>query len=212
MNPAIEVAPHKTSMGAMFVLILLFALPTIAGWFYFLNPDLLPSAKSNNGVILDPSRSISNLQLETGNGTRFDWNTLNGKWVIAILAEESCRQSCIDNLNTSGQIKKAVGANRQRVERLLIITGSNQSSVNISNEQLAGATLLTASFDNAEQVRARFTLKGATQPGGTYFIDPNGMLMMQHDTDMSGKMILRDLEKLLKASQDWGKGAQYGYR
>ena len=37
--------------------------------------------------------------------------------------------------------------------------------------------------------------------------------MMSHDTtQLSAKEILQDLEKLLKASQSWVKGGQYGHQ
>jgi len=213
MSTVVEVAPRKPRTTTMLALILLFALPPIAGWFFFLNPQLLPSTQSNNGTIIEPARAVSDLQLITRDGTPFDWSLMAGKWVLITYADKDCTEACIERLKNSGQIRKAVGANRQRVERLLLIVGSDKTSnQQVMNDQLNGATLLTPLIEMTEQVLSRFTVSDTIKPSGNYLIDPYGSLMMHHPVEMPEKMILRDLEKLLKASQDWANGGQYGHR
>lgn len=213
MSTAVEVAPQKSHGLAMLALVLLFGLPPIVGWIFFLNPQLLPVSQSNNGAIIQPARPVADMNLVNRDGTLFNWETLSGKWTLITYVETQCQEACIERLKHSGQIKKAVGANRQRIERLLLIVDSNQVSIDaITNNHLGDATLLTPQAGESRSVRKQFSLGETSQPSGNYVIDPNGSLMMHHPIDMPEKMILRDLEKLLKASQDWVKGGQYGHR
>ena len=44
-----------------------------------------------------------------------------------------------------------------------------------------------------------------------FLIDPNGMLMMGYTEQHDSKAILKDLELLLKATQNWNKGANHDH-
>ena len=64
-----------------------------------------------------------------------------------------------------------------------------------------GSSSLDALFDFRDQAPA--------QDGRIFVIDPRRKLMMIHDTTvLTSKQILKDLEKLLKASENWKTGSQ----
>jgi hypothetical protein len=44
-----------------------------------------------------------------------------------------------------------------------------------------------------------------------YILDPMGNLMMRYAPDAPAKDTLKDMERLLKASKNWIKGAQYDH-
>jgi len=62
------------------------------------------------------------------------------------------------------------------------------------------------------QLNKLFDVTRAAAPDNSYLIDPRGYLIMKHPSSLPPKKILQDLEKLLKASQSWVKGAQYGHK
>jgi len=195
------------------LLTLLFALPPLLGWIYFLNPQLLPAGRGNQGTLVDAPRSILELPLGSGNGESFDWTAMKGKWVLVTLTRGSCEKSCQEQLIQQRQIRLALGANRQRVARLLVVLAEqqNQSPIRLP-DGLNGTFIAFANDINDVQLKELFDATRATAPDNSYLIDPRGYLMMKHSSSLPPKAILQDLEKLLKASQSWVKGAQYGHK
>ena len=54
--------------------------------------------------------------------------------------------------------------------------------------------------------------EGAAALHRIYILDPMGNLMMRYAPDAPAKDTLSDMERLLKASKNWIKGAQYGHK
>ncbi len=54
--------------------------------------------------------------------------------------------------------------------------------------------------------------EGSDSLDRTYILDPMGNLMMRYAADAPAKDTLKDMERLLKASKNWIKGASYGHR
>ena len=194
---------------SLLILVLIFALPPLLGWLYFLNPEWLPGGQKNHGVLVQPARSIQPLSLETVDGERFDWGELEGKWSIVLVAREACGDACIERLIQVRQLRRALAADRQRVERILIM---DRAASPPSLSGLEGTRLLLVPPAFGANAAALFDVPGI--PGGetTYLIDPTGGLMMAHDKSIPLKKMLEDLQTLLKASQNWARGGQYGHR
>ena len=191
----------------LLIMVVMFATPTIAGWFFFFNPQLLPNGRGNSGALIEPSRDISSLTLRTTDGNNFDWLQLRDQWVLATAWPGDCTEDCAAALYQSGQTRLAVGANRARVARLLLLP---QGATAPDAATLNRATALTPA--NPIAFATAFERPNQTEPSGTYIIDPNGRLMMHHAATAPPKLILEDLEQLLKASKSWGQGGVYGHR
>lgn len=190
---------------------LIFALPLIASWVFFLNPQWLPGSQSNNGTLVLPPKPVAHLNLQQLNGDTWDWETLKGKWTIVSLAKDRCEAACQQQLLHAGRIREAVGAERQRIRRLLIFTGTNPQ---VAPDNLPAAEDLFVLKSTQEQQKAvsdLFVLTEHNPAEQTFLIDPLGYFMMTHRDDLPDKALLRDVEKLLKASQTWEKGGKYGH-
>jgi cytochrome oxidase Cu insertion factor (SCO1/SenC/PrrC family) len=208
-------APQKPrSLASLWVLIALFALPPMAGWLFYMNPQWLPTGRTNHGTLIDPPRPVTDLRLQTGDGTPFDWAELKDQWSMILLTEGSCDAACIEALIEVRQIRRATAANRQRIERLLILLPTAAGELDLPDlTGLEGTRLLIAHIDEREQITHRFPVDLEAQAITLFLIDPRGDLMMSHDTSsIPAKQILQDLEKLLKFSQSWVKGGQYGHQ
>ncbi|MEN8167322.1 MAG: hypothetical protein ABFR65_07590, partial [Pseudomonadota bacterium] len=108
-------------MRQLWMLIALFALPPIAAWLFYLNPQWLPAGRTNQGALIDPPRAMQTITLQTREGGRFDWSPLQDQWTLTVLTEGRCDEQCTEQLIKVRQIRRALGANRQRTERLLIL-------------------------------------------------------------------------------------------
>ena len=208
-----ESSPKPRSLASLWVLIALFALPPMAAWLFYLNPDWLPDGRTNHGDLIEPPRAVGVLALHTPDGDLFDWPALKDQWTLTLVSEGGCDAACIETLVKARQIRRATGANRQRIERLLILFPDRRGDLAIPNlEGLEGTLLAIADEEQREAVLALFPIDLTAQAIPLYVIDPRGDLMMSHDTStVPAKQILQDLEKLLKVSQSWVKGGQYGH-
>jgi hypothetical protein len=198
----------------LWLLITLFALPPIAAWLFYLNPQWLPAGRTNHGLLIDPPRAMQGFALQTPEGKAFDWHFLGGQWTLALLAEGQCDPGCMQRLIKIRQIRRALAANSQRVERLLILVPDDAGRMQRPTlGGLEGTLIALASADDTPEIKARFEVPGTALDQTIYLIDPRIELMMAEDLSLiTSKQVLQDLEKLLKASQSWVKGGQYGHQ
>jgi hypothetical protein len=135
-------------------------------------------------------------------------------WTLTLVSEGGCDAACIEALIKVRQIRKATGANRQRIERLLILLPTESGRLNIpSLDGLEGTRLAIAQDYQRDELLNLIPVDLSAQAISTFLIDPHLDLMMTHDTtQISSKQQLQDLEKLLKISQSWVKGGQYGHK
>ncbi|MCW8891064.1 MAG: hypothetical protein OQL20_10425 [Sedimenticola sp.] len=209
MTKAPNTGPSRFSL---IMLIVVFGLPPVAGWIYITHPEWLPTSQKNRGTLITPPRSVNELALQADNSQRFDWNSLSGHWTLVTYNQGTCDKPCEQRLNDIQQIRRAVGGERIRVERLLIQSELASPEKPPASEQQANG-LKRAYMDSEQQplFNKLFTVDGINPATATYLIDPNGMLMMGYPDGSHSKDILKDLELLLKASSNWTKGVNNGH-
>ncbi|MBT2969456.1 MAG: hypothetical protein KME56_09190 [Candidatus Thiodiazotropha sp. (ex Ctena orbiculata)] len=202
------------SLASLWLLIALFALPMIAAWVLFLNPQWLPAGRTNHGELIDPPRPVESLRLQTAAGDWFDWQSVQDMWSMTLVSEGGCDAACIEILILARQLRRATGANRQRIARLLILMPDANGRLELPDlGGLEGTQLLITDSSQRGGIESLFPLQLAEQAIPIFLIDPRGDLMMKHDTTkISSKEILQDLEKLLKASENWAQGGRYGHQ
>jgi len=207
----VEASPKKRSLMPLIILVLVFALPPLASWVLYLNPQWLPAGRSNQGMLLQPPRSVDGIRLFSPQGEQLIWTDLNDKWTLVVIGRGECTGDCMERLFQVRQIRRALGAQRQRVERLLILlpqTGRPEA-VLPPLEGHEGMRVGVVRAEDAAGVEALFDVRDLSTDGRIFLIDPRRMLMMEHDTDVTtSKEILKDLERLLKASENWKTGSQ----
>ena len=214
MNAIADTQGKPRKLTTLWLLVALFALPPMLAWLFYFNPQWLPDGRSNHGTLIDPPRNLESLLLQTPSGETFDWQSLRDLWTLTIVSEGGCDAACIETLIRVRQIRKATGAERQRIERLLILLPDTQGRLDLPNLQgLEGTRLAIADSRQRETLLSLFPVQFSEQAIPLFTIDPQLNLMMSHDTAAIGtKQILQDLQKLLKASQGWVKGGQYGHQ
>lgn len=214
MNSLAQQPSSSRNLTSLWILVGITSLPLIIAWLFFLNPQWVPTARTHHGILIDPPRPVTSLTLNTKQQIAFDWHTLQGKWTLLVVSKSGCDAACLEALIKIRQIRRATAAARQRIARVLIILPDSNGHRKIPTlEGLEGTELLIADQRQSRAVSSLFPLPDTEDTVPVYVIDPRGDLMMRYDTpQITSKQILVDLQKLLKASQTWSQGGQYGHQ
>jgi cytochrome oxidase Cu insertion factor (SCO1/SenC/PrrC family) len=203
--------PTKRGLGSLWALLIVFALPVLAAWFLYFNPEYLPAGRSNRGELIEPLVTLpTDRALSTPEGTPFAMDALSGRWTLVFLTQSPCTAACENKLGEVRQIRLALGESRLSVERLLLLTGPSPPSSKLAGD-LAGTQVALLS---PEATRILLPQLGPDKAplDRIYILDPLGRLMMRYAPEAPPKDVLKDMERLLKASKNWIKGAQYGHQ
>lgn len=183
---------------------LLFALgfgPMILATIMYYTGWLNPAGHTNQGVLITPPVSVTELNLETLSGEplekRFSAGQADPQWLMVVAASE-CDSRCEELLYLARQANIALGKNADRVSRAAVLG-------DITDDL---AARLPTEYPLMERL---VPTAGAapTWPAGInpesepriMLIDPFGNVMMHHGPENTGKEILKDLKHLLKLSQ-----------
>jgi len=191
------VVPERAKRGRLKLALigLFFALPFALAWTaYWLH--WTPGQAGNYGELLRPPRQVPGGGLVGLDGKPFTLASLRGKWVMLQFDAAACDAYCERKLYFMRQLRVAQGKDRNRVERVWILTDSGMPR-----------QALMAAIDGTYVVRAAdATVAESLPPGGRaqdhiYLIDPLGNLMMRFPRDPDPSKMLKDLQRLLKISQ-----------
>ena len=169
-----------------------FALPIVASFlaYHFLRPD----PTGNYGELLLPPRQVTAQRFEKPDHQGWDFTELRGRWALVASDSGACGAPCVAKLTTLRQVQQALGRRATRVARVFVV-----------DDLVAPDPRALEPFDGTI---VAITPKGlALPPGATndrahvYLVDPKGLVMMRWPAAADRKRMLRDLERLLKASQ-----------
>ena len=133
---------------------------------------LHPQATANYGELLPPSPAPAVSQ----------WK---GKWVIVVADAGACPEACRTRLDLVTRIRLALGRNASRVQRVFLIDGPPAPDLPADGLRVVPRPAGATAFDRDH----------------IYLVDPHGDAMMRWPAQPDGKRMLKDLERLLKASQ-----------
>ena len=219
-----SVGPEQTGQGAgagterrgvrpLLIMVGIFAAPVLAAWFFYLNPQYLPSGRGNLGTLISPVVAVpADLRLTTPAGVALDRSELEGKWTLVYLGGGDCPDACRERLHDLRQIRLALGDGSLSVERLLILTdpGASATGAALAQEFRGMAVAVTDEAGAAWLIGALG--QGPQALDRVYILDPMGNVMMRYASDAPAKDILKDMGRLIKASKNWIKGAGYGHK
>lgn len=169
-----------------------FGLPIAASYlaYYFLHAE----ATANYGELLLPPAQITPQPFGRDGGISWGFGDLRGRWVLVMSEAGGCPAACIEKLTILKQVRLALGRNAARVARVYVVDDLTRPE----------ATLLQP----FEGTIVALTPTGMHLPSGAandrayiYLVDPNGNVMMRWLAAPDRKRMLKDLERLLKASQ-----------
>lgn len=196
--------PQRVRAGRrqLVILGLLFLLPVIAAYLaYFV---IKPEGRTNYGDLVSPQRDVSAFPLAPLAGVAGSvpadatMGTLAGRWVFVVAAPAVCDARCQENLYNIRQVRLTTGAERDRVERLWIVTDERDPPA----ELLAAHEGLRLGRADPQALAAAFPAGETADPGAhIYLVDPLGHLMMRFPVDADPGRMKKDILRLLKVSR-----------
>ena len=179
----------------MLGLLLICALPVMASYFtYYV---LRPAGRTNYGELIAPPRPLPAALAGTDlAGHSQPLGRLRGQWLLLSVGGGACNALCEKNLYLQRQLREALGKNKERLDRVWLI--SDQAPVPAAlRPALAQASVLL----------------GQPLDAHLYLVDPLGHWMMRFPPHMDmadAARAKRDLDKLLRASAAWDEPGRGG--
>lgn len=184
---------NKISRIKLLLLFALFASPVAASYiaYYFWTP----SGKTSNYGELLPVQMLTGVTGTQTNGSVFSLEQLKGKWVMVMFDGGKCDASCREKLYTMRQVRTAQGAERDRVQRLWLVTDHVAPAAELMADY-PGMVMATA----GKEVSSKFPANGRVEDY-IYLIDPLGNLMLRFPKNPDPGAMIKDIKHLLKTSQ-----------
>jgi cytochrome oxidase Cu insertion factor (SCO1/SenC/PrrC family) len=110
---------------------------------------------------------------------------LKGKWVLVTFDAGACGDACERKLYIVRQVRRALGPDAERIERLWVVTDAAKPKPE-----------LLAAIEGSHLSTARLDFQGDR----IYLVDPLGNLMMRFPPDPDPSLIIKDLRRLMKYS------------
>ncbi|NOX09122.1 MAG: hypothetical protein GXP22_06490 [Gammaproteobacteria bacterium] len=199
----IETNTKKSGM-TLWIMIVLFGLPYVAAMYVYMNSDEMDlGGGSNYGYLVTPARPLQDMGFTTLQGEAFQFSSMKGKWILLSVGHSACAEACRENLYNMRQIRKAVGQDTKRIERVFLLMDNDQLQEfgeQVKNYQ--GMTVLQKAGVQYEAFLSDFVYDNKNKvEDGLYVIDPLGNYMMAYPAGADPNNILKDVRRLLKVSQ-----------
>lgn len=186
-------AASRKKLTSLWLMVALTAAPVAASYllYYFWSPG----HTVNYGDLIEP-RLLPDPALALADGAPFRLSQLKGKWALVSIGSGNCDSRCNEKLLFMRQLRLTQGKNADRVERVWLISDDALPRAETVS-QYQGTWLVRA---RAPELLKLFPAKGAVSDH-IYLVDPLGNLMMRFPRDPDPKLMIKDLARLLKASQ-----------
>lgn len=182
----------RSSRLKLLAIMALFLLPIVASTiaYYFFRP----ATTANYGELLLPPAPITHAKFLRSGGGDFGFAELRGKWVLIASDSGACPESCVAKLTLMRQVRLMLGRNAARVSRVFVADDTRP----MTREALAP-------FEGTEAITPKpgmvLPLAPVNDRAHFYLVDPLGNVMMRFPANAEPRRMLKDLERLLKASQ-----------
>ena len=178
----------------LLAVLLVCAAPVIASYFtYYV---IRPEGRTNYGELLSPMTDVGGLEVRGADGLGGDLAVVRGKWTLVVIDPGVCAKDCEDRLYAIRQVRLTTGKERERVERLLLLTGEASPPAALL-AQHEGMHVRRTSADGV----ARLFPAAADPADHIYIVDPLGNVMMRFPAPADPNRMKKDLSKLLRASR-----------
>lgn len=197
-TPQPQPQPQPQSQRRSRVLWLLVAVclaPVVASYLaYYV---FQPTGRNNYGDLIEPQRAVAAVAVTTLEGQPTTLAALRGAWVMVQVAPARCDDACQKRLWVMRQVRATTGKERDRVQRLWLITDMDTPKPDVLREY-EGTVLWRI---GATEMQALFAQDADAAAEHLWMIDPLGHLMMRWPRDVNPSRMKKDVERLLRASR-----------
>lgn len=191
-------ASHWRRYRTLYLLLAVCVAPVLASYLaYYLVP---PQGRTNYGELIEPQRPAPALSLTRLDGSRIEMAALRGQWLMLQVDEAACGTACQRKLWNMRQVRLTQGKDRDRIERVWLITDAAPLETILLREY-DGTLLLRADRAELAAFLALPRDPAARLTDHIWLIDPLGNLMLRWPKAEDPNRMKRDLTKLLRASR-----------
>jgi len=166
----------------------------IAMALYYTGFQWRPQGSTEHGELYQPPRPLPELDLQLlgeGGGNA----GLRGKWTFIYAGPGDCATACREALVEMRQVRRALGRDMERVQRLYLVTGGEPDLAWLATEH-PGLDVAAG----GEATNAVLQAIGEAPAGSIFLADPLGNLVMRYPAGTGMKGMHQDLQRLLKIS------------
>lgn len=187
-------SPEKSHLQFLLIAVFFVGPLAIAAWLYFGGSNWRPAGQTNHGTLIEPVVTLPVASLATADGSATAPGFLRGKWSLLYLERSDCDERCRQALVQLRQIRLALGAQADRLQRVFLCDGAIPEAPWF--EAGHGGLIYAIVATDSSLTAALGSLNS-----GLYIVDPLGNLMMRYPVNTQSKPIYQDLKKLLKLSR-----------
>lgn len=189
---------HWRRLRPLYLVMILCIIPVAASYLaYYVFP---PAGRTNYGALIEPQVPVPPLALKRLDGTPFDMASLRGDWVMVTVDRADCADPCRTKLWNMRQVRTATGKERDRIERVFLITDDAPTTTLLLRE-FEGTHFLRASAKELAPFLALPADGSAALEDCVWLIDPLGHLMLRWPKAADPSRMKKDLDRLLRASR-----------
>jgi cytochrome oxidase Cu insertion factor (SCO1/SenC/PrrC family) len=198
-------APAGHPRRVLVVLMVLFLAPVAIAFVLYYGIGWSPGKRVNHGELIEPPVPLPELALPRAESAEVappalaPAAVLKGKWTLLYFGAGDCSAACRTALYDTRQVRTALGADRERVQRVFLAEGRCCDVAWLHAQQ---PDLLTLEASAAAAPLTAILLHAGRGPAAdrVYVVDPLGNLMMTYSPRAEPKGMLEDLKKLLRLS------------
>jgi len=176
------------------LMLLFFGPMAVSMLMYFSSGGWRPAGSTAHGILMTQPLTLAETPWPASAG---EPAVLRGQWQLIHLVDGDCDESCQADLVETRQVRRALGREMGRVQRVLWLTG-NPPPAGLLGQEHPGLRQLMPPPGEAERIRAAL---GPVASGQVLLVDPLGNLIMHFPPGTTMKDMHDDLKLLLRASQ-----------
>ncbi|MDA9097267.1 hypothetical protein N9J50_02910 [Methylophilaceae bacterium] len=176
---------------------LMFFLPILLAWFLNFYSDFKRDAQGiHHGELIVPPLPLGDLKVTAIGASEV--LSLEKKWTLIFLVSNQCDLTCEDKLYQLRQIRLAVGKDRDKVERVLVVDkeldwSDYENSYQNQKVIVKGSPSYESIIKNLKSVKN-------FDSNAIYLMDAYGSLIMKYAYKTAPKGIIKDIERLIRVA------------
>ncbi len=176
----------------MLFIALVFLGPLVVAAVMYYGGAFTPAGRTNHGALLQPIVNVAETLPQSSTLIAID-----GRWALVFIHSGDCGAPCRDRLYALRQLRRMLGKDMDRLERVFLHSDNSLDTVFLENEH---AGLIARRDDSL--VELLNNKKPATKAdGGFFLIDPLGNLVMYFEPSIDPGDTIEDIHRLLKLSR-----------
>lgn len=188
--------PRKKGRLQLVLIGAVFFGPLLLAWLlYDPGSGLQPVSTTAHGELITPVKLVPDANLSVPREEQD--SPYPGRWTLVHVDNGTCSELCTQLLYETRQVRKSLGKEDKRVQRIIFLTGDTPLDATLV-EQHPGLTIFAADHTLTGEFIAAIESYGT---GNVFLVDPLGNLIMRFAPDTGMKDMHKDLKKLLRISK-----------